>query len=189
MGHPAHIPPRMNTRVLLVFALGTALTFFFSSAKADPLKVGDKAPQVSATTDTGSTINLGDVYRQQSYTLVYFYPRAGTSGCTKQGCSLRDSYDELIKRGVAVVGVSTDTVAAQAKFKADQHFPFTLIADQGQAVIAAFGVPTRTIPVIGVIASRQAYLIKDGKIVWADYKAPTTGQAAEVIKVLDDEKS
>ena len=68
--------------------------------------------------ETGADkLNLGDVYRKQPYTLVYFYPRAGTSGCTKQGCSLRDAYEVLTKKGVVVVGVSTDTVAAQEKFK------------------------------------------------------------------------
>ena len=156
----------------------------FLVAQADPLKVGDAAPAVSGTTETGATLNLGDVYKQQTYTLVYFYPRAGTSGCTKQGDSLRDAYDQLMKKGVAVVGVSTDTVAAQAKFKQDQNFPFPLIADQDQTVIKAFGVPTRTVPVIGAIASRQAYLIKDGKVVWCDYKAATDKQAQDVLKVL-----
>ena len=116
-------------------------------------------------------------------------PRAGTKGCTAQGCSLRDAYEQLTQQGVAVVGVSTDDVAAQAKFKADQHFPFTLIADPDQKVISAFGVPTHQVPVIGTIATRQAFLIKDGKIVWADYKAATTKQAADVLKVIAEQKS
>jgi peroxiredoxin Q/BCP len=164
--------------------LASAFLAMFSLAKADPLKVGDKAPEVTGVTDTGAKLNLADVYNKQPYTLVYFYPRAGTSGCTKQGCSLRDSYGDLTEKGVAVVGVSTDTVAAQAKFKDAQHFPFTLIADTDLTVISAFGVPTREIPTLGKIAVRQAYLIKDGKIVWADYKAATTQQAADVLKVL-----
>jgi peroxiredoxin Q/BCP len=162
----------------------SAFLAMFSFAKADPLKVGDKAPEVTGISDTGAPLNLGDVYSKQPYTLVYFYPRAGTSGCTKQGCSLRDSYGDLTQKGVAVVGVSTDTVEAQAKFKAAQNFPFPLIADTDLTVINAFGVPTHSIPTLGKIASRQAYLIKDGKIVWADYKAATTQQAADVLKVL-----
>jgi peroxiredoxin Q/BCP len=164
--------------------LASTFLAMFSLTKADPLKVGDKAPEVTGITDTGAKLNLADVYNKQQYTLVYFYPRAGTSGCTKQGCSLRDSYGDLTQKGVAVVGVSTDTVAAQAKFKDDQHFPFTLIADTDLTVINAFGVPTHTAPVFGTTAARQAYLIKDGKIVWADYKAATTQQAADVLKVL-----
>jgi len=162
---------------------------FFTSAPAAELKVGDAAPIVSGTTEAGATLNLGDVYPKQTYTLVYFYPRAGTKGCTAQGCSLRDAYEKLTAQGVAVIGVSTDDVAAQAKFKADQHFPFTLIADPDQKVIAAFGVPTRSIPAIGTIAVREAFLIKDGKIVWADYKAKTTQQADDVLKVIADQKA
>jgi peroxiredoxin Q/BCP len=172
--------------VLLLLA---AFAFFPHRSAADPLKVGDAAPTVTGVTDTGTPLNLGDVYKQQTYTLVYFYPRAGTRGCTAQGCSLRDAYGDLTKQGVAVIGVSTDTVAAQAKFKADQNFPFTLIADPDETVIKAFGVPTRKIPVIGEIATRQAYLIKDGKIVWADYKAATSKQAEDVLKVLAAQKS
>lgn len=167
------------------------LTFLFASARAhaEPLKVGDPAPAVTATTDAGTRIDLGDAYKKQRYTLVYFYPRAGTSGCTAQGCSLRDAYEELTRQGVAVFGVSTDDVAAQAKFKAEEHFPFTLLADPDRAVIKAFGVPVRSVPAIGEFAARQAFLIKDGKIVWADYKAKTDQQAADVLKVLAADKS
>ena len=173
----------------LSLALILTLMFGFSlTSHADPLKVGDKAPAVTGVTDTGAQLNLGDVYKKQTYTLVYFYPRAGTKGCTAQGCSLRDDYGTLEKRGVVVIGVSTDDVAAQAKFKAEEKFPFTLIADKDKTVIGAFGVPTKTIPLIGEIAMRQAYLIKDGTVVWADYKAATSQQAQDVEKVLDGMK-
>ena len=146
-----------------------------------PLVVGDQAPAVSALSDSGKQVNLADVYAQSAYTLVYFYPKAGTSGCTAQGCSLRDAYEELTDRGVTVVGVSTDTVEAQKKFKDAQRFPFTLLADTDKKVLQAFGVPTYP----GTNAARrQAFLIKDGKIVWADYSASTSQQAADVLKVI-----
>jgi len=163
-------------------------SLLFAFAKANPLEVGDKAPELTATTDTGAKLNLGEVYKKQTYTLVYFYPRAGTSGCTKQGCSLRDANDELAKRGVAIIGVSTDGVEAQKKFKDDNHFPFPLIADTDKAVISAFGVPTRTIANLGEISARQAYLIKDGKIIYADHKGTTDKQGETILKVLDEQK-
>ena len=158
----------------------SSLLAVFSHASADPLKVGDPAPAVTATTDAGTSLALADVY-PKGYTLVYFYPKADTPGCTKQGCSLRDSYEELTKKGVTVIGVSHDDVAAQKAFKEKYHLPFTLLADMDGAVLKAFGVPT--IPMTSM-ASRQAYLIKDGKIVWADYKASTDKQAADVLAVL-----
>jgi peroxiredoxin Q/BCP len=180
--------PAMKLRSLLALSASLAM-FFFSTAHADPLKVGDKAPTVAGVTETGAMLNLGDVYAKQTYTLVYFYPKADTKGCTAQGCSLRDAYDELTKKGVAVIGVSLDNAAAQKAFKDKNNFQFTLIADPDKTVVNAFGVPTKSIPGLGEIALRQAYLIKDGKIIWLDYKAKTTDQAADVLKVLADQKS
>jgi peroxiredoxin Q/BCP len=158
------------------------LLSFSPFSKADPLKVGDKAPEVTGITDTGATLNLGDVYKKQTYTLVYFFPKADTPGCTAQGCSLRDAYEDLTKAGVAVIGVSHDDVSDQSSFKDKFHFPFTLIADPDQVVIKAFGVPP-AIP-FTPLASRQAYLIRDGKIIWADYHASTSRQAADVLAVI-----
>lgn len=157
---------------------------FFSALSAATLKVGDPAPMVTGVTETGAKINFADVYQQQTYTLVYFYPKAGTSGCTKQGCSLRDAYEVLTQKGVAVIGVSTDSVEAQKKFKAEQHFPFTLIADTDKTVITAFGVPTRTVPLAGEFASRSAYLIRAGKIVYTDYKGTTDKQAEAILEFI-----
>ncbi len=173
------------TRFLTLMSLSSLL---FAFAHADPLKVGDAAPAVTGVTDAGAKLALADVYKQQTYTLVYFYPKADTPGCTKQGCSLRDGYEALTKKGVAVIGVSHDDVAAQKAFKEKYHLPFTLIADTDKAVINAFGVPTKSIPVLGEIAMRSAYLIKDGKIVYTDYKGTTDKQAEAILAVLAEQK-
>jgi len=147
-------------------------------AKAETLDVGADAPLVSGVTDTGSTLNFGDVYKKHRYTLVYFYPKADTPGCTKQGCSLRDAYEELTQKGVAVIGVSTDSVQAQKEFKEKYQLPFTLIADTDSKVVRAFGQQ-------GVrFAQREAYLVKDGKVVYADHKGSTTKQAEDVLNFI-----
>ena len=159
----------------------SSLLFLFSKASADPLKVGAAAPAVTGTTETGEKLNFADVYKKQPYTLVYFYPKADTRGCTKQGCSLRDGYEALTKKGVAVIGVSHDDVAAQAAFKAKYHLPFTLIADTDGAFATAFGVPTY----LGThMAHRSAYLIKDGKVVYADHEGTTEGQAKKILDFI-----
>ena len=155
-----------------------ALFPFLSSA--EPLKVGDAAPLLTGTTDAGAPLSLGDLYQKNTYTLVYFYPMANTPGCTSQGCSLRDAYSVLQGKGLAVVGVSSDKVEAQHAFSEKYTFPFPLIADTDQAFMKAFGVPTT----LGH-AKRQAYLIKAGKILWADYSAATGKQAADVLKVIE----
>jgi len=170
----------MKFRHLLVFS--SLLALFTSAASAEPLKVGDTAPVVSATTDSGETLNLGDVYAKNPYTLVWFYPRALTGGCTKQGCSIRDASADLTAKGVAVVGVSTDTVEKQKEFKAVNHFPFPLLADTEKKVVKAFGQS-------GIMmASREAYLIKGGKIVYKD-TGVTSEQAQNILKYLASVKS
>lgn len=148
---------------------------------AEPLKVGDAAPQITGVTETGAKLNLGEIYQQQAYTLVYFYPKAFTPGCTAQGCSLRDDYAALQAAGVVVLGVSNDDPATQLAFKEKYHFPFTLLADPDHEVRKAFGVPDIALT---NLAKRQAFLIKGGKIVWADYTASTKEQAADVLKVI-----
>ncbi len=156
----------------------------FTTARAEPLEVGAQAPAVSGVTDAGEKLDLGATY-SKGYTLVYFFPKADTPGCTAEGCSLRDAYQDLSDRGVTVIGVSTDDVAAQKAFKEKYHFPFTLIADKDESVIKAFGVPTMQVPAMGALAHRQSFLInKEGRIVWRDLKASTKEQAADVKKAL-----
>src|SRR5471030_2640474 len=121
----------MKFRSLLTLMSLSSILFAF--AKGEPLKVGDTAPAVTGVTESGQKLNLADVYSKQPYTLVYFYPKADTPGCTAQGCSLRDAYEDLTKHGVAVVGVSLDQVDAQKAFKDKYHLPFPLIADPDQS--------------------------------------------------------
>ena len=173
--------PNLRMKRLLLLPIALAM---IPLLHAKPLDLGADAPAITATTETGATLNLGEVYKQNDYTLVYFYPRAKTSGCTAQGCSLRDAYEVLTKKGVAVIGVSTDSAAKQAEFKAEQHFPFTLIADPEKKVIDAFGVGTLWLPGLGTIAHRQAYLVHQGKIVYADHDGSTTKQAQDILDWL-----
>lgn len=151
----------------------------FSFASAAPLKVGDPAPQIAAITETGAPLAFADAYRQSPYTLVFFYPKAFTPGCTAQSCSLRDGYEKLAKLGVTIIGVSTDSVETQKKFKDEYKLPYTLIADTDKAVIKAFGQTSI------MFANRQAYLIKDGKIVYADTKGSTKQQADDILKFIE----
>ncbi|HRG55301.1 MAG TPA: peroxiredoxin [Lacunisphaera sp.] len=165
------------TRTLLMLS---ALLSFFARLGAEALQVGAAAPVISAKTDDGSTLNLGEVYKANDYTLVWFYPKALTGGCTKQGCSLRDAAADLKARGVAVIGVSTDPVEKQKEFKDVNHFPFPLLADTDKAVIKAFGQNGA-----GPMAAREAYLVdRSGKVVYHDEKQ-TEHQAEKVLEFLN----
>jgi peroxiredoxin Q/BCP len=166
-----------------ILAAMSLLSLLFSFARAEPLKVGEAAPAVSGVTDEGATLNLGDVYKQNAYTLVWFYPAALTGGCTKQGCSLRDASTELKAKGVAIVGVSVDPIEKQKEFKEVNHFPYPLIADTDKKVIKAFGQAGTG------RAAREAYLVnREGKVVYHDEKQ-TEKQAEMVLAFLNSQKS
>lgn len=164
--------------ILLAMSL---LSILGLAAKADPLAVGAPAPKVSAPDQDGKIVNFADVYAKGP-TLVYFYPKADTPGCTKQGCSLRDSWGDLQAKGIQVLGVSTDKPESQKKFRDKFTFPFPLIADHEKKVAEAFGVPTM------IVSARQSFLIKDGKVVWNMTKASTATHAADVLKAYSELK-
>jgi peroxiredoxin Q/BCP len=99
---------------------------------------GENAPDFEALTDAGESIKLSD-FRGKDVVL-YFYPRADTPGCTKEACGFRDDYSAYKKKGVAVLGVSPDTVKKQSNFKEKFELPFTLIADEEHSISELYGV-------------------------------------------------
>jgi peroxiredoxin Q/BCP len=102
------------------------------------LKEGDKAPDIRVQTDAGAEFRLSDLKGKR--VVLYFYPRADTPGCTVEACEFRDGIKAFAKKGVAVVGVSPDKPAAQAKFKQKFDLPFTLLADEEKTAAEAYGV-------------------------------------------------
>lgn len=100
------------------------------------LKVGDKAPAFSLLDQSGKKAKLSD-YKGRKV-LVYFYPRADTPGCTAQACGLRDVLGDI--GDAAVLGISPDPPARQAKFDEKYGLGFPLLADEDHAVAEAYGV-------------------------------------------------
>ena len=170
----------MKRSLLFLFTMNLFSLFALGSTPA-PLVPGAPAPQLTAKDQDGKAISFADVY-SKGITLVYFYPKAETPGCTAEACSLRDAYEGLHAKGLQILGVSKDGVEAQKKFHENKKLPFTLIADPEGHVAEAFHVPL--IPVIGV-TKRQSFLIKDGKVVWSSLSAQTGSAAQEVQKALD----
>jgi peroxiredoxin Q/BCP len=167
----------MRNSFLIMAAM---LSFLGCSRDAGALSVGDAAPNVTARDQDGRDVNLADVYAKGA-TLIYFYPKAGTPGCTAQACSLRDAFPDFSSDNIQVIGVSADSVEAQKKFAEEYKLPFVLLADTDLAVAKAFGVPT--IPVLGV-PKRQSFIVRDGKIAWIVESAKTRDHAAEVREAL-----
>jgi len=116
-----------------IYSLLISSFLLIVSLHADPLEIGAELPEVSSQDQTGAEISLAD-FTAEPWLLVYFYPKANTGGCTKQACSLRDSYEALGEAKVKVIGVSKDTIKSQKSFSDKHNLPFTLLADDDATV-------------------------------------------------------
>lgn len=102
------------------------------------LKIGDKMPHFEVVDQDGNIVTSNDLIGRK--TIIYFYPKDNTSGCTAEACNLRDNYEALIARGYNVVGVSKDSAASHRKFIEKHSLPFTLLADTTTDMQQTFGV-------------------------------------------------
>ncbi len=102
------------------------------------LKVGAVAPTFSGPTADGSTLDFGALRGRP--VVLYFYPKANTTGCTLEARGFAENYPELSKAGIAVVGVSVDSVEDQKSFSDKCGLPFPLVADHDKAIARQYGV-------------------------------------------------
>jgi len=102
------------------------------------LKEGMTAPPFEGTDQDGKLIKLSD-YKGKKIVL-YFYPKDNTSGCTAEACNLRDNYDDFLKKGFAVIGVSADSEKSHKNFAGKYSLPFPLIADTSKKILDDYGV-------------------------------------------------
>lgn len=101
------------------------------------LEIGNRMPDFSAADQNGNIVKSADLIGKK--TVVYFYPKANTPGCTAEACSLRDNYERFLALGYNVIGISKDSVKAQKSFSDKYALPFTLLADTDALIIKAFG--------------------------------------------------
>jgi peroxiredoxin Q/BCP len=151
------------------------------------LKEGDKAPGFRVAADDGRTVSLADYSGQN--VILYFYPKADTSGCTSEAMQFRDALKDFKAANAAIVGCSGDSVAAQAKFKAKYKLNFPLLADTKFDVIEAYGARRMKSffgkTALGIVRS-TFWIGPDGKIrkIWP--KVTVKGHAAEVLAAIKD---
>ena len=101
------------------------------------LQVGDKIPAFSVIDETGKSVTERDVIGRK--TVIYFYPKDSTPGCTAEACNIRDNYQSFMARGYQVFGVSKDSQASHVKFKEKYDLPFPLLSDPTTEMLQAFG--------------------------------------------------
>jgi len=149
------------------------------------LEIGQTAPDFTLASDSGEEISLKSLTGKP--VVIYFYPKAMTSGCTVQACDYRDRLKDFSKLGAHVLAVSPDPVARLAKFRDKEGLTFPLLSDESHAVLEAYGVWVEKSmygkKYLGV--ERSTFVIDaKGKIVQADYKVKSTGDAERVLALL-----
>lgn len=124
------------------------------------IRVGDRAPDFVASAQDGRQVTLSE-FRGQSSVVLFFYPKNGTAICTKEACSFRDAYEEFVRAGAVVIGVSPDSLESHQAFAGSHRLPFILLSDRDGALRKAFGVPKT----LGLLPGRVTYVIdKQGMV-------------------------
>lgn len=151
------------------------------------LKIGSKAPAFSGNDQNGNKIALKDFKGKK--VVLYFYPKDDTPGCTAQACNLRDNYQDLLKSGMQIVGVSVDSVKSHKKFEQKYELPFPLIADEDKKIVEAYGVwgEKKFMGRTYMGTNRVTFLIDEqGKINHIISKPDTKNHTAEILAAWNE---
>ncbi|MDL2343834.1 peroxiredoxin [Deinococcus sp. MIMF12] len=145
-------------------------------------RVGQPAPDFDTRSDDGQPVRLADL--RGRWVVLYFYPRASTPGCSVEAQRFEAALPELERLNAAVIGVSTDTEARQAKFRESCGLSFPLIPDGDRALCRAYGVMGGLGGLMG-LAGRQTFLIDpDGKVAHHWRTVNPASHAADVVRYL-----
>lgn len=157
-----------NFLVLIVFSISLLLTA--CGGNAENLKISDSAPDFTLQDSEGNSYTLSS-YKGVSPVVIYFYPKAGTPGCTKQACGIRDNWSKFSDNGIVVLGISVDSKADIKEFIQENNLNFPLLSDENKEVSKTYGVLNN----LG-LANRITFVVdKEGKI-------------AEIIREVDVQK-
>jgi peroxiredoxin Q/BCP len=149
------------------------------------LTAGDPAPDFTLPDADGNQVTLSDLRGRR--VIVYFYPAAGTPGCTTQACDFRDNLASFQAEGFAVLGISPDQPTKLANFASKQSLDFPLLSDPDHAVLTAYGAYGEKKlygkTVVGVI--RSTFVVDaEGKLELAQYGVKATGHVAKLRRDL-----
>ena len=149
------------------------------------LQVRQKAPNFTLQNAKGEAVSLTDFLGQK--VVLYFYPRDNTPGCTRQACAFAGAYAEFEKRGVAVIGISKDSVASHLKFSQKHNLPFVLLSDPELVAIQAYDVwqEKKMCGKVGMGVVRTTFIIdEEGNISHIMPKVKPDTNAVDVLAVL-----
>jgi peroxiredoxin Q/BCP len=149
-------------------------------------EAGDLAPEIALPDETGAVHRLAD--QRGRWTIVYFYPKDDTPGCTVEACEFRDANETIHERGADVWGISPQGAQSKKAFREKFGLPFLLLADADHAVAEAYGswVEKQNYGKTYWGVARTTFLVgPDGRIARTWAKVRPEGHAAEVIAALD----
>jgi len=176
------------TIIIVLIALPLAIFLRPRTVRAEMLKVGDMAPGFSTNAIIGdqvTPVRLID-YRGRRVVL-YFYPKDGTPGCTKEACAFRDGYAKLQRWGITLFGCSVDGTDAHRAFVKRYGLPFPLLLDPDKKIARAYGAENG-IPILG-LDRRITYVIgEDGRILAVYPKVDPGIHARQIISDLGADK-
>ena len=149
------------------------------------LKEGQQAPNFTLYNENNEKISLTDFLGKK--VVLYIYPKDNTSGCTKEACSFRDVYDEILETGAVVVGISKDSVVSHKKFKDKYELPFYLLSDSEHEVIESYGAwqEKKMYGKVYMGTVRSTFIIDENGIIKKVYaKVKIAEHAEEILKEL-----
>jgi thioredoxin-dependent peroxiredoxin len=150
-------------------------------------EAGDLAPEIALPDETGTIHRLAD--QRGRWTIVYFYPKDDTPGCTVEACEFRDANDTIVERGADVWGISPQGSTSKKSFREKFNLPFVLLADEQHEAAEAYGswVEKQNYGKTYWGTARTTFLVDpDGRIAHAWSKVKPEGHAADVLATLDD---
>jgi thioredoxin-dependent peroxiredoxin len=149
--------------------------------------IGDQAPPIALPDETGMIHDLAE--QRGRWTIVYFYPKDDTPGCTVEACEFRDANATIVERGADVWGISPQGATSKRQFREKFELPFRLLADEQHEVAEAYGswVEKQNYGRTYMGTARRTFLIDpDGRIARVWPKVKPEGHAAEVMAALDE---
>ena len=149
------------------------------------LTEGMKAPMFEGVDQNGKKVSLKDFAGKKL--VLYFYPKDNTPGCTAEACNLRDNYDEFLKEGFAVMGVSADSEKSHRNFSEKYSLPFPLLTDTSKKILTDYGVwKEKSLygkKFMGTV--RTTFIIDEkGIILKIISKVETSAHAGQIFKIL-----
>lgn len=142
--------------IACIFMLGK-----YKRTPAEKVKVGDAAPLFTLPDETGASRSLASFKGRKI--VLYFYPKDGTPGCTKEACELRNSFDQFKQHDIVVIGVSYDSPESHKKFKEQERLPFILLSDMKHEVAHMYGTDQHAMG--NLYALRKSFLINEQGII------------------------